>query len=146
MLIQKTKRIPAYLTIGKNDEMIKMRMRNKVLLELINSNNKKTRSKSNPINNGSDMNPEKVSTISGETAISIDEKRLGRRLLDALKLRRPTVKMLNVKNITFIHLAVVRKSPSCGVKRLNITGKSGGNSVTGVNEPFEFKIMAPFPA
>ena len=146
MLIQKTKRIPAYLTIGKNEEMIKMGMRKKVFLEFMNSNNKKTSSKSNPINNGSDMNPEKVSTISGETAIKIDEKRARRRVLKALKLRRPTVTMLNVKNITFIHLAVVRKSPSCGVKRLNSTGKSGGNSVTGVNEPFEFKIMAPFPA
>ena len=80
----RTKSIPAYLVIGKSDEMMKMGIRKIAFPELKNSNNKKTRTKSNPINRGSDMKPEKVSTINGDTAMRMDEMRPAKGLFKAL--------------------------------------------------------------
>ncbi len=123
-----------------------MGMRNTGFWDLTNSNNKKTRINSKAINNGSDMKPEKVSTISGETARIIEAIRLSMRLSKARKLSNPTVKILIENSTMSNHLAVRMKSPLTGVKRLRIKGKSGGNSVTGVIEPLEFRIVAPLPA
>lgn len=91
--------------------MINIGMRNKPFFELKNSKSKQTRRKSSPINKGSDINPENVSTKRGDTAMRIDEKKPAGRLLDALYSRRPTTKMLNEKKMILIHLAVERKSP-----------------------------------
>jgi hypothetical protein len=98
------------------------------------------------MNNGSDIKPEKVSTMSGEIAIKIEANRLNMRLSKAIKQIDPRVKTLIEKRIMLNHLAVSMKSPFFGVKKLNKTGNKGGNSVTRVVEPLEFRIIAPFPA
>jgi hypothetical protein len=98
------------------------------------------------MNNGSDMKPEKVSTIRGEIAINIEAKRLNMRLSEAIKQIDPKAKILIEKRIMLSHLAISMKSPFFGVKKLNINGNKGGNSVTLVVEPLEFRIIAPFPA
>lgn len=53
--------------------------------------------------------------------------------------------VLKKKQRILIHLVVATKSPLIGVKIFMITGKKGGNSVTGVNVPFELWITAPLP-
>jgi len=92
------------------------------------------------------MNPENVSTITGDSAKRKDEKKPANRLLDALNPNRPTKKVLSEKEMMLIHLAVERKFPLTVVNVLKVKGKNGGNSVTGVTDPLEFRITAPFPA
>jgi len=91
------------------------------------------------------MNPENVSTITGDTAKRKDEKKPASRLLDALNPKRPIIKVLSEKEMILIHLAVERKFPLTVVNILKVKGKNGGNSVTGVIVPLELIITAPFP-
>ena len=144
--MQTTKIIPAYLINGKSIEIIKMGMMKAGLGVLINSKNNKIRIKSREINNGSDIKLENVSTISGEIARIIEAIKLVLRLAVARKLINPIMKILIEKSIMSDHLTVKMKLPPIGVIRLRKKGKNGGNSVIGVFEPFEFRIIAPFPA
>ena len=97
------------------------------------------------MNKGSDINPLKASTITGDNAMKAEAIVAETKSLEAEKTKKPIRKMDAAKVTVSSLRAVCIKSPSVPVKKLNITGYRGANSVIRVMEPLELMITSPFP-